>query len=92
MAQLVAGWHAENIKAEIRKKFGTLAKFARHVGLSPQTISGAISGPCVSSRAERLIAQSFGLSPHDIWPDRWTSNQQRIDRSHLRVRRESTRN
>lgn len=88
MARKSSGWHVENTKAEIRKRFGTLAAFARLAKLSPQIVSDVLRSPNASSRVEKIIAAHLEVSPAEIWPDRWTPDGKKIDRAEfLRQRR-----
>jgi len=84
MTRISGEWHAENIKAELRKRFGTLRNFAEKINVSPQSISGAISTPNGSSLIELIIARELGVSAHALWPDRWTADHKKIDRSQFR--------
>ena len=78
------GWHAENIKAEIRVQFGSLRAFALAINCSPQSVSGAILSPIKSSRIEMLIAEKLKKEPAELWPDRWTPSGEKISRSEFR--------
>ena len=85
MAQQNAGWHQENIKAELRKRFGSLRLFAQAQQVSKQAVSGALASPTRSSRVELLIASALEVPPHLLWPDRWTSDGKKIDRAEFRL-------
>lgn len=88
MARKFVGWHVENIKAELRKRFGTLAAFAKAAEVSPQIVSDALHSPNASSRVEQIIASHLGVPAAEIWPDRWTREGKKIDRAEfLRQRR-----
>jgi Ner family transcriptional regulator len=87
MARKLSGWHAENIKAELRKKHGTLRVCAGLMGITPQSLSDVFTDPCGSARVERLIAADLGVALHVLWPDRWTPTGQKIDRSEYRRQR-----
>jgi Ner family transcriptional regulator len=65
------GWHREDIRAELRKKHGTLSGLSVRWGLHPCTIAVALGTPGIAA-VERRIAAELGLSPHTLWPDRWT--------------------
>lgn len=84
MARKPKGWHPENIKAELRKKFGSMARFAAANSISLQSVSGALASPIGSSRVEQMIADGLQVQAHELWPDRWTSEGQKIDRSAVR--------
>jgi Ner family transcriptional regulator len=70
-------WHPEDIKAEIRKRGGTVAQLARDSGLSKQLL-----GQCIERRAsehgDEVIAKFLGFQPHQIWPSRYTAKGTRI--------------
>ena len=66
------GWHPEDIKAALRKRFGSLSFLAHQWGVSRQAVSQVITGPLGSIPIERRIADLLGTSPHRIWPERWS--------------------
>ncbi|OYV89686.1 MAG: hypothetical protein B7Z57_11710 [Acidiphilium sp. 37-60-79] len=74
MAQKYTGWHRENIKAEIRKKFGSFSAFGATLGLKKASISAVLHRSNASVRVERAIASALELNPHEIWPDRWRTD------------------
>ncbi len=66
-----ADWHPEDIKALIRKRFGSLAALGSAWGMSRQSISGAILNPNCSAKLERRIAEALNMKPQTLWPSRW---------------------
>jgi Ner family transcriptional regulator len=80
MARKPSGWHAENIKAELRKRFGTLACFADHIGLGRTAISDVFVAHRSSARVELLVAAAIGVPVQELWPDRWTPDGLKIAR------------
>lgn len=69
-----AGWHAEDIKAELRKRLGRegdVTALSRAWGYDPSAISKVLARPGHSRKVEVLIAGALGLAPHAVWPDRW---------------------
>ena len=84
MARKLAGWHVENIKAELRKRYGTLAGFAKASNLSPQIVSDVLRTPNASARVEQIIANALDVSAYEIWPKRWTVDGYKIDRARFR--------
>ena len=62
--------HVEDIKAALRKQGWTLAKIARELGVGPSAISHALTRQR-SRRVEKVIASKLGLSPQEIWPQRY---------------------
>lgn len=65
------GWHQEDIKAALRKRYGKLVDLAASWGLHRAAVSNAIARP-ESSAVEMRIADALGVTPHTLWPDRWT--------------------
>lgn len=63
-------WHREEVKAEIRKRCGSLGAFALEHELDESAIGIALSRPW--PRVERLIARLLRVRPQEIWPDRYT--------------------
>lgn len=70
-------WHAEDIKAAIRKKGSSLAELAKQSELNRQLLSSCLRNR-VSERAERIIAEFLGVKPHQIWPSRYVKNGKRV--------------
>jgi len=66
------GWHVEDIKAALRKKFGALTHLSVRWGFHRTAISAAVTGKKRSSTIELRIARALKLPPHDLWPDRWS--------------------
>lgn len=71
------GWHAEDIKAALRKKHRSMAALARAWGLHPNTIPVVLQPGSRMPRVEELIARELGETPHTLWPDRWTPEGER---------------
>lgn len=59
-------WHPEDIKAAVRKDYGSLANLARLSGVSESVVQTAVSRP--QPTGNRIIATALGLSVHEIWP------------------------
>lgn len=76
--------HPEDIKAEVRKTGLTLAELARRNGMAGGTGGRALYEPC--PRMNRAIAGHLGKSVHDLWPEWFDANGERI----LRFEREGT--
>lgn len=72
MTSKQAGWHPEDIKAALRKRFGPISHLSVAWGYHPSAISAAITGPGRASGVEMRIAEALGVTPHTLWPDRWT--------------------
>lgn len=59
-------WHPEDIKAEVRKRGGTLASVARNAGLSD--VSGRVAFHLPVPTANRAIAEFIGVPVNELWP------------------------
>jgi len=68
--------HPEDIKAEVRKKFGSLAQLARQNGVSDSVVRAALIRP--QPTGNRLIADCIGVSIHSLWPDWYDNDGKRI--------------
>lgn len=62
--------HVEDIKAALRKQGWTLASIAKELEIGPSAVSHALTRQR-SRRIERVVASKLGLSPHEIWPQRY---------------------
>jgi Ner family transcriptional regulator len=71
MARKPVGMHVEDIKAELRKQFGTLAALSKRLGGNPNIVSCVLSQPGHSVPMERRIAEILGRLPQDVWPERY---------------------
>jgi Ner family transcriptional regulator len=69
-------WHKEDIKAEIRKRGLTLADLARGHDVAESTVRDALNRPL--KRGELIIASFLCKPLHELWPERWTADGQRI--------------
>ena len=70
------GWHKEDIKAAIRKRGQTLSGLSIAYNLPEATVRNALARPLLSG--EQVISAFLGVPLHKLWPERWTSNGQRI--------------
>lgn len=68
------GLHPEDIKAALRKRYGTLSAFSWKIGKSPTDIYSTFCRPGYSIPVERAVAEELGLKPQDIWPDRYQAD------------------
>lgn len=59
-------WHPEDIKAEIRKRGGTLGSVARNAGLAD--VSGRVAFHLPVPSANRAIAEFIGVPVSELWP------------------------
>ncbi|MBL4785400.1 MAG: helix-turn-helix domain-containing protein [Cohaesibacteraceae bacterium] len=65
-----------DVKRELAKAGFTLTSLATTAGFSESLCRVSMREPCLSG--ERLIIETTGFNPHDIWPDRYASNGVRI--------------
>ena len=72
----IKGMHPELIKAQIRMKGKTLTQLAAENELSTTAVVAALRKPMTSG--EKVISKFLDIAPHLIWPDRWTTDGQRI--------------
>jgi Ner family transcriptional regulator len=78
--------HVEDIKALLRKKYGSLTAVGVVLGRGVTAISGALNDPLQSQILEKEIAGLLELPPQSLWPDRWTAHGEAIPRD---VRRQN---
>lgn len=71
------GMHPEDIKAEVRKTGLTLTDLSVKNGLSESAVRMAILFRH-SPAGERAIYEHLGLHPHEIWPNRYDKDGNRI--------------
>lgn len=62
--------HREDIKSELRKRYGSLAAFSERVGLPQGLVSDALRGRR-SSRAEAAVAAALNLPIHQVFPQHY---------------------
>ncbi|MGA5655232.1 helix-turn-helix domain-containing protein [Rahnella contaminans] len=62
-------WHAEDIKAAVRKRGKTLSQLSREAGLKPDTLRNVFRNHC--PRYESIVAGVLGKEPAEIWPSRY---------------------
>ena len=63
--------HAEDIKAEIRKRGLTQADLARHLGVHAVVVSAVIHGRVTSNAVAQSISRVVGLPVSKLWPGRY---------------------
>ena len=80
MARQPAGWHPEDIKAELRKRFGPVTKLSAAWGYATNMISLTLLRKNNSTLVERRIADALGIPLHVLWPDRWSPEGARLPR------------
>lgn len=83
MDQSATGWHPEEIKAAIRKQYGSLSELARRWNVHRTLLSHALRQTSASAPTERLIAAAIGKAPHVLWPERWNAAGEPLPRAGL---------
>ena len=73
-------WHPEDIKAELRKRFGTQGEFCQCFGVPRDNLAQAIREP-YSIPVERAVSLALAVPLHELWPDRWLPDGRPIGRS-----------
>jgi len=71
MSQQAEGWHQEDIKAALRKAYGSLSALSVSWGYASRAVSEVIRRPAASTILEYRIAQTLGIELHVLWPERW---------------------
>lgn len=71
------GMHKEDIKAAIRKKGVSMSQLSLSLGLHESTVRRNICGMHMP-HVEPLIARFIDKPLHEIWPDRWDTENIRI--------------
>lgn len=72
-------WHAEDIKAAVRKTGTTFTAMAEKHGYHRTVFSIALAHPYPA--VERLIADQIGIPPETIWPSRYSVRRVHPNRS-----------
>jgi Ner family transcriptional regulator len=66
------GWHRQDIRAELVKRYGAITNLSQAWGYGRTAISNALRGTSSWPAIEQRIAEALGTTPQAIWPDRWT--------------------
>ena len=74
MTQPASGMHAEDIKAAIRKRYGSLGALAARWEMHETIISRVLRDPLASIRTEQRIAEALNTTPRRLWPNRWSAD------------------
>ncbi len=80
MAKPTTGIHREDLKAMLRKRYGSLDALSRSWGYHRMCVSNAIRDSYYSVPLERRIAEALNLHPHEIWPDRFSADGEALPR------------
>lgn len=59
--------HPEDVKAALRKRYGSLIKAAAAQGVGYELLKKSLYLPRPGGNA--AIAKALGTTPHDIWPE-----------------------
>lgn len=76
------GWHAEDIKAAIRKRGRSLKSLALSHDLCESACRAALRRP--QPAADKVISEFLGVPLHKLWPDRYGPNGRRLRIRHVR--------
>lgn len=68
-------WHAEDIKAAVRKSGTTISQLSRDAGLAESTLRNVFRYHW--PKGERIIAAALKLEPQTIWPTRYGVSEQK---------------
>lgn len=68
--------HKEDIKAALRKEFGSLLEFEREYGLPKESSSQHLRGKS-SFKVAAAMADAIGVEIFDLWPDRYPRPKRR---------------
>lgn len=61
----------EQIKMQLRVGGSSLAKVARELGVQTSTVASVSRGRWRSRRIEAAIGAALGISPEQLWPERY---------------------
>lgn len=64
------GWNKEYIKYRVRLRCGTFRALAKQAGVTPEYLGATLVRP--QPKGEGIIARALGVSPAEIWPERYT--------------------
>ncbi|MGC5198600.1 helix-turn-helix domain-containing protein [Aphanothece microscopica] len=89
MSNPPADWHAEDVKAAVRKTGVSLTALARQHGLSESAVRMTLrrSWP----RVEAIIARHLGKKPQAIWPSRYDARGRPLPGLHAADRQHRSR-
>lgn len=69
--------HPEDLKAELRKKFGSLQRFEEGAGLQQKSVAAGLRRPY--EEVERAVAEALDRPAHEIWPSRYGADGKRLN-------------
>ncbi|WDB31581.1 helix-turn-helix domain-containing protein [Escherichia albertii] len=68
-------WHSADIIAALKKRGTSLSTVSRQSGLASSTLANALIRHW--PKGERLIAETLGTAPEQIWPSRYRKPEYR---------------
>lgn len=74
MSREFQDWHAEDIKAAVRKRGKTLSQLSREAGLASDTLRNVFRHHW--PKGELIVAEAIGVDPMVIWPSRYEQKRQ----------------
>jgi Ner family transcriptional regulator len=84
-AQPQLNWSRARILYELKEKGLTAAAVARQEGVTRFALYSALERPY--PRLHQMIAEALGTSRHDIWPEYYGENGERLSRAEQQRRR-----
>lgn len=78
--QHAKGWHREDIRAALVKRYGPITALSEAWGYCRAAISIALRGTSSWPAIEERIARALDTTPQALWPDRWRPDGQRQPR------------
>lgn len=80
--------HREDIKAELRKKYGSVADFERKENLPERSVKDVLSGKSRPDVA-KAVAKALNRAPHALFPDRFSPNGDVLNRRDAATHRQN---
>ncbi|HBC0987595.1 TPA: helix-turn-helix domain-containing protein [Escherichia coli] len=71
--QVLSDWHAEDVKAAVRKRGKSLSQLSRDSGLQADTLRNVFRIRC--KKYESIIGDFLGVQPSVIWPSRYEAKR-----------------
>lgn len=81
------GLHKEDIKAAVWKAGSNLRQLSLDNGLAPATCRNALHKPI--PKADKAIANFLGKTLHEVWPNRYDKDGNRIKKSDSNLKEKS---
>lgn len=84
----VASVHREDVKAALRKRFGSLKQFEQKRGLKYRSVTDVLRGK-LSRRTAEAIARELGQSIHTVFPNRYAPANADCSNTHTDAHRQN---